>query len=66
MGLGGRWLRHIAEKHGGSDDVLAGSIEDWGFARSVLDDAMIDIMSSLSSSSATCVCRVLPLEGLLK
>jgi hypothetical protein len=27
-GLGGRWLRHIAEKHGGSDDVLAGSIKD--------------------------------------
>jgi hypothetical protein len=25
---GGRWLRHIVEKHGGDDDVLAGSIED--------------------------------------
>jgi hypothetical protein len=23
-----RWLRHIAEKHGGGDDVLAGSVED--------------------------------------
>jgi hypothetical protein len=27
-GLGGRWLRHIAKKHGGGDDVLAGSVED--------------------------------------
>jgi hypothetical protein len=27
-GLGGRWLRHITEEHGGGDDVLAGSIED--------------------------------------
>jgi hypothetical protein len=26
-GLRGRWLGHIAEKHGG-DDVLAGSVED--------------------------------------
>jgi hypothetical protein len=65
-GLGCRWLRHIAEKHGGDDNVLAGSVEDWGFARPVLDDAMIDIMSSLSSSSTTCACRALPLEGLLK
>jgi hypothetical protein len=65
-GLGCRWLRHIAEKHGGDDNVMAGSVEDWGFARPVLDDAMIDIMSSLSSSSTTCACRALPLEGLLK
>jgi hypothetical protein len=28
MGLGCRWLRHIAEKHGGGDNVLAGSVED--------------------------------------
>jgi hypothetical protein len=28
LGLGCRWLRHVAEKHGGSDDVLAGSVED--------------------------------------
>jgi hypothetical protein len=65
MGLEGRWLGHIAEKHGGGDDVLAGSVEDWGFARPVLDDAMIDVVSSLLSSSATCARHALPLEGLL-
>jgi hypothetical protein len=65
-GLGGRWLKHIAEKHGGGDDVLAGSIEDGGFACPILDDATIDIMGSLSSPSATCTRRMLPLEGLLK
>jgi hypothetical protein len=65
-GLGGRWLGHIAEKHGGGDDVLAGSVEDWGFARPILDDATIDVASSLSSSSATCARRALLLEGLLK
>jgi hypothetical protein len=27
-GLGCRWLRHIAEKHGGGDNVLASSVED--------------------------------------
>jgi hypothetical protein len=27
-GLGGRWLRHIVEKHGGGDDILAGLVED--------------------------------------
>jgi hypothetical protein len=27
-GLGCRWLRHVAEKHGSSDDVLASSVED--------------------------------------
>jgi hypothetical protein len=64
--LGCRWLRHVAEKHGGGDDVLAGSVEDWGFTHSVLDDATIDIVSSLSSSSATCMRHVLPFEGLLK
>jgi hypothetical protein len=64
--LGGRWLRHIAEKHGGGNNVLAGSIEDWGFARPILDDATIDIVGSLSSSSATCVRRALPLKGLLE
>jgi hypothetical protein len=65
-GLGGRWLRHITEKHGGGDDILAGSVEEWGFARPVLDDAMIDVASSLSSSSAMYAHRTLPLEGLLK
>jgi hypothetical protein len=65
-GLGYRWLRHVVEKHGGCDNVLASSVEDWELARPVLDDAMIDVASSLSSPSATCTCRVLPLEGLLK
>jgi hypothetical protein len=27
-GLRGRWLGYIAEKHGGGDDILAGSVED--------------------------------------
>jgi hypothetical protein len=61
-GLGGRWLRHIAEKYGGGDDILAGLVEDWGFARPVLDDAMINVVSS----STTCVRCALSLEGPLK
>jgi hypothetical protein len=65
-GLEGRWLRHIAEKHGGGDDVLSSSVEDWGFARLVLDNATIDVVGSLSSSSATCARRTLLLEGLLQ
>ena len=35
-GLRCRRLEHVAEKHGGDDDVLAGSVEDWGFAHPVL------------------------------
>jgi hypothetical protein len=66
MGLGGRWLEHIAKKHGGDDDVLASSIEDWGFAHPILDDATINIVSSLLSPSTMCVCHTLSLEGLLK
>jgi hypothetical protein len=65
-GLVCRWLRHVAKKHGGDDNVLAGSVEDWGFTRSVLDDVMIDVTSSLSSPSTTCACHTLPLEGLLQ
>jgi hypothetical protein len=56
----------LRKKHGGSDDVLAGSIEDRGFAHPLLDDATINVESSLSSSSATYVRHMLPLEGLLK
>jgi hypothetical protein len=41
-------------------------IEDWGFARLILDDATINIAGSLSSASAMCACRALSLEGLLK
>jgi hypothetical protein len=54
------------EKHVGGDDVLASSIEDWGFAHPILDDATINITSSLSSPSATCACHTLSLKGLLK
>jgi hypothetical protein len=27
-GLECRWLRHVVEKHGGGDDIMAGSVED--------------------------------------
>jgi hypothetical protein len=66
LGLGCRCLGHVAEKHGRDNNVLAGSIEDWGFTHLVLDDATIDITSSLSSPSATCACHALPHEGLLQ
>jgi hypothetical protein len=65
-GLRGRWFKHVAEKHGSGDDVLASSVEDRGFARLILDDATIDVASSISSSFAMYACRMLPLEGLLK
>jgi hypothetical protein len=65
-GLGVGWLGHITKKHGGCDNVLAGSVEDRGFTRPTLDDAMIDIASSFSSSPTMCACRALLLEGLLK
>jgi hypothetical protein len=65
-GLRGRWFGHVAEKHGGGDDVLASSVEDRGFTRPILDDATVDVAGSLSSSSATYARRALPLEGLVK
>jgi hypothetical protein len=65
-GLGVRWLGHVTKEHGGCDHVLAGSTENWGLHCPILDDAMIDVASSLSSSSAMCACHVLLLEGLLK
>jgi hypothetical protein len=65
-GLGVRWLGHVTKKHGGRDNILAGSAEDRGFAHPILDDAAINVASSFSSSSAVCACRVLLLEGLLK
>jgi hypothetical protein len=65
-GLGVRWLGHVMKEHGGRDNILAGLAEDLGFACSILDDATIDIASSLSSSSAVCACRAFVLEGLLK
>jgi hypothetical protein len=65
-GLGVRWLGHVMKKHGGCDNILAGSAEDRGFAHLILDDVTIDVASSFSSSSAMCVCRALLFEGLLK
>jgi hypothetical protein len=66
MGLGVRWLGHVTKKHGGCDNILAGSAEDQGFTRPILDDATIDVVSSFLSSSVVCTCRTLLLEGLLK
>jgi hypothetical protein len=66
MGLEVRWLEHVTKEHGGRDNILAGSTENQGFACPILDDATIDVTSSLSSSSAVCACHALVLEGLLK
>jgi hypothetical protein len=66
MGLRVGWLGHITKKHGGCDNVLAGSVEDRGFAHPILDDVKIDVVSPFLSSSAICACHVLLLEGLLK
>jgi hypothetical protein len=65
-GLEVRWLGHVSKEHGGYDHVLAGSTENRGFDYPILDDVMIDVTSSLSSSSTVCAGRVLMLEGLLK
>jgi hypothetical protein len=65
-GLGVRWLRHVTKEHGGCDDVLAGSTKNRGLDCPILNDAMIDVASSLSSSSVMCACSALMLEGLLK
>jgi hypothetical protein len=53
MGVGIRWLGHVTKEHGGGDHVLAGSTENRGVDRSILDDATIG------------VCRALLLEGSL-
>jgi hypothetical protein len=53
------------KEHGSGDHVLAGSTENQGVNRPVLDDATIDVVSSFSSSSAMCACRALLLEGSL-
>jgi hypothetical protein len=66
MGLGVRWLEHVTKEHGGCDNVLASSTENRGLDCPILDDATIDVASSLSSSSALCACRALMLEGLLE
>jgi hypothetical protein len=66
IGLRGKWFGHVAEKHGGGNNVLAGSVKDWGFAHLILDDATIDVTGSLSSSSTTCARHALLLEGLVK
>jgi hypothetical protein len=65
MGVGVRWLGHVTKEHGDGDHVLAGSTENQGVDRLILDDATIYVMSSLSSSSAMCACHVLLLEGSL-
>jgi hypothetical protein len=54
------------KEHGGCDNVLAGSTENRGLDCPILDDAMIDVASSLSSSSTVRMCHALMLEGLLK
>jgi hypothetical protein len=64
--LGVRWLVHVTKEHCGCDNILAGSAENRGLACPILDDATIDVVSSLSSSSAGCACRTLVFEGLLK
>jgi hypothetical protein len=66
MGFEVQWLGHVTKEHGGSDHVLAGSTENRGVDRPILNDATIDVTSSFSSSSTMCVCRVLLLEGSLK
>jgi hypothetical protein len=60
-----RWLGHVTKEHGDGDHVLAGSTENRGVDHPVLDDAMIDVVSSFSSSSAMCACRALLLKGSL-
>jgi hypothetical protein len=65
-GLEVRWLGHVTKEHGGCDHVLAGSIENRGLDHPILDDATINVASSLSSSSAMCARRALLLEGSLK
>jgi hypothetical protein len=65
-GLEVRLLGHVTKEHGGCDHVLAGSTENRGLDHLILDDAMINVASSLSSSSAMCTRRALLLEGSLK
>jgi hypothetical protein len=66
MGLEVRWLGHVTKEHGGYDHVLAGSTENQGIGCPILDDATVNVTSSLSSSSAVCTCHLLLLKGLLK
>jgi hypothetical protein len=66
MGVGVRRLGHIAEEHGGGDNVLVGSSKNRGVDRLILVDAAVDIVSSLTSSPTMCVCCTLMLEGLLE
>jgi hypothetical protein len=65
-GLGVRWLKHVTKEHGGCDNVLAGSTKNRGLDCPILDEATIDVTSSLSSSSTMCVCHAFMLEGSLK
>jgi hypothetical protein len=61
-----RWLGHVAEEHGGGNDVLAGSSEDRGVGHPVLIDVTVDVVGPLASPSAKCAFRALTLEGLLE
>jgi hypothetical protein len=54
------------KEHGGYDHVLVSSTENQGLDCPILDDATVNVASSLSSSSAVCAHRSLLLEGLLK
>jgi hypothetical protein len=54
------------KEHGGCNHVLAGSTKNRGLDCLILDDATVNITSSLSSSSAVCARRTLLLEDLLK
>jgi hypothetical protein len=61
-GLEVRWLGHVMKEHGGRNHVLASSTENQGLDCPILDDATINIVSSLSSSSAMCARHVLLLR----
>jgi hypothetical protein len=56
MGLGVRWLGHVTKEHDGCDNILAGSAENRGLACPILDDATIDVASSLSLELLRHVC----------
>jgi hypothetical protein len=49
-----RWLGHVMKEHGGCDHVLAGSTENQGVDRPILDDATINVVSSLSRAPPPC------------
>jgi hypothetical protein len=54
MGLEVRWLEHVTKEHGGCDHVMAGSTENQGLDRPILDDVMINVASSVSRAPPPC------------